>query len=63
VESEKVKKSPHILRHTFVHHLLNNGADLNCERIIGTFEFGFDANLYTAVCLSWKFMKIHPRNK
>ena len=64
--SEKVKKSPHILRHTFATHLLNNGADLNSVKELLGHSSLASTQIYTQSSL-FGLKKVygdaHPRNK
>ncbi|MBJ2126205.1 tyrosine-type recombinase/integrase [Flavobacterium sp. IB48] len=64
--SEKVKKSPHVLRHTFAAHLLNNGADLNSVKELLGHSSLASTQVYTHNSLA-ELKKVyrgaHPRSK
>jgi len=64
--SSKVKRSPHILRHTFATHLLNKGADLNSVRELLGHSSLASTQVYTHNSIA-KLKEVHasshPRSK
>lgn len=63
--SEKVKKSPHMLRHSFATHLVNEGADINAVKELLGHSSLASTQVYTNNSISKLkevYKKAHPRN-
>jgi integrase/recombinase XerC len=64
--SSKVKKSPHILRHSFATHLLNQGAEINAVKELLGHSSLAATQVYThnsIAELKKVYAKAHPRSK
>ncbi|HLV37827.1 tyrosine-type recombinase/integrase [Xanthomarina sp.] len=64
--SSKVKKSPHILRHSFATHLLSQGADLNAVKELLGHSSLAATQVYTHNSISELkkvYLNTHPRSK
>ena len=64
--STKVKTSPHVLRHSFATHMLNNGADINSIKEIMVHSSLASTQIYTKIKLPKiinDYKKNHPRER
>lgn len=64
--STKVKTSPHVLRHSFATHMLNNGADINSIKEIMGHSSLASTQIYTKIKLPKiinDYKKNHPRER